>query len=129
MKKMFLGICFILFSHLLSAQQITGKVTDATSGAPIPSATIEIPDIASTVTDNAGNFQFRKIKAGNYTVRISSIGYQTLEKSISDKDINAVFTLERWNLFLKPVEIKAIRAGEKSPFTKTDIGKKEIEKQ
>src|SRR5882724_12063582 len=129
MKKMFLGICFMLISYLLSAQQIAGKVTDAASGAPIPSATVEIPDIASTVTNNAGSFLFKKIKTGTYTIRISSIGYQTLEKSISDKDKNVEFKLERWNLFLQPVEIKAIRAGEKSPFTKTDIGKNEIEKQ
>ena len=30
-------------------------------------------------------------------------------------------------LFLQPVEVKALRAGEKAPFTKTDISKKEIE--
>ncbi len=32
-------------------------------------------------------------------------------------------------LLLEPVEIKAIRAGENSPFTKTNLTKKEIEKQ
>ncbi len=30
--------------------------------------------------------------------------------------------------FLQPVEVKALRAGEKAPFTKTDITKQEIEK-
>lgn len=30
-------------------------------------------------------------------------------------------------LFLQPVEVKALRAGEKAPFTKMDISKKEIE--
>jgi len=30
-------------------------------------------------------------------------------------------------LFLQPVEVHALRAGEKAPFTKTDISKKEIE--
>ena len=30
-------------------------------------------------------------------------------------------------LFLQPVEVKALRAGEKAPFTKTDLSKKEIE--
>jgi len=30
-------------------------------------------------------------------------------------------------LFLQPVEVRALRAGEKAPFTKTDIGKKQIE--
>src|SRR5580692_625406 len=30
-------------------------------------------------------------------------------------------------LFLQPVEVRALRAGEKAPFTKTDIGKPQIE--
>src|ERR1700761_8190319 len=30
-------------------------------------------------------------------------------------------------LFLQPVEVRALRAGEKAPFTKTDISKREIE--
>jgi iron complex outermembrane receptor protein len=30
-------------------------------------------------------------------------------------------------LFLQPVEVRALRAGEKAPFTKTDIGKQQIE--
>src|ERR1700743_3566601 len=30
-------------------------------------------------------------------------------------------------LFLQPVEVRALRAGEKAPFTKTDLSKKEIE--
>ena len=30
--------------------------------------------------------------------------------------------------YLQPVEVQAIRAGEKAPFAKTDITKKEIEK-
>src|SRR5699024_10445040 len=35
--------------------------------------------------------------------------------------------LERYNLFLQPVEIRAIRAADQAPFTKTNISKKEIE--
>ncbi|HWB91451.1 MAG TPA: hypothetical protein VG605_06345, partial [Puia sp.] len=30
-------------------------------------------------------------------------------------------------LFLQPVEVRALRAGEKAPFTKTDIDRKQIE--
>jgi len=34
----------------------------------------------------------------------------------------------RDTLFLQPVEVRALRAGERAPFTKTDIGKAQIEK-
>ncbi|HXB94568.1 MAG TPA: hypothetical protein VNU70_05395, partial [Puia sp.] len=35
--------------------------------------------------------------------------------------------LDSEKLFLQPVEVRALRAGEKAPFTKTDIGKRQIE--
>ena len=37
-------------------------------------------------------------------------------------------TPDSTKFFLQPVEVKALRAGEKAPFTKTDITKQEIEK-
>lgn len=36
-------------------------------------------------------------------------------------------TSDSLKLFLQPVEVRALRAGEKAPFTKTDITKKQIE--
>jgi len=36
-------------------------------------------------------------------------------------------SLSRPALFMQPVEVRALRAGEKAPFTKTDITKKQIE--
>src|SRR5882724_3993359 len=129
MKKMFLGICYFVISQSLWARQVQGTVTDVSSGAAIASATVELVDVGSTITDNEGKFLFRKIKPGNYSLHISSIGYRTLEKNVSTGDTATRFQLERWNLFLQPVEIKAIRAEEISPFTKTDISKKDIERQ
>ena len=34
-----------------------------------------------------------------------------------------------YHSFLQPIEIKAVRASDKAPFTKTNLSKKEIEKQ
>ena len=39
------------------------------------------------------------------------------------------FRIKTAGLFLNPVEITAIRAGDKTPFTKTDVNSKEIEKR
>src|SRR6185295_4791368 len=38
-------------------------------------------------------------------------------------------SLLAYQLFLQPVEIRAVRAGELAPFTKTTLNKKEIEKE
>ena len=42
-------------------------------------------------------------------------------------DTTAVRHRDSLKLYLQPVEVRALRAGEKAPFTKTDIGKKQIE--
>src|SRR5687768_11018159 len=126
MKKMFLGICYLLLTQW-SMAQISGKVTDAVTATPIASATVELDQQTVTLTNESGNFEFKKIRPGNYTVRISSVGYQTVERTIaSGNTVN--ISLDRFNLFLQPVEIKAIRAADNAPFTKTNLTKKEIEK-
>ncbi|MGN6415990.1 MAG: TonB-dependent receptor [Pseudobacter sp.] len=127
MQKLFLGICYVLCSQWLTAQQIAGKVTDLNSGAAVASATIELSNIASTTTSPSGDFVFRKIKPGNYRLRISSVGYKAVDTTVAAGSA-LEFRLERLNLFMQPVEVKAIQAGDKSPFTKTNLSKKEIEK-
>ena len=39
-----------------------------------------------------------------------------------------VQTRDSLKLFLQPVEVRALRAGEKAPFTKTEMSKQEIER-
>jgi iron complex outermembrane recepter protein len=129
MKKMLFGICYLLLSQWLYAQQIAGRVTDAATGNAVAAATVELTDIATTLTNDNGEFVFKKIKPGNYVVRISSIGFRTVQQTLAAGNNIQEIRLERLNLFLQPVEIKAIRAGEKAPFTKSNLGKKEIENQ
>lgn len=127
MQKLFLGICYLLCSQWLSAQQLSGKVTDLNSGAAIASATVELSNIATTTTNASGEFIFKKIRSGNYRIRISSIGFRSVDTSIAAGS-SLEFKLERLNLFMQPVEVRAIQAGERAPFTKTNLSKKEIEK-
>jgi iron complex outermembrane recepter protein len=125
MKKMILGICYLFLSQYLAAQ-ISGKVTDASS-TPIAAATVELSNGLSTLTTESGNFEFKKVKPGNYTLQVTSVGYQSASQQVSTgSPINV--KLERLNLFLQPVEIKATRADDKAPFTKSNLSKKEIEK-
>jgi iron complex outermembrane receptor protein len=128
MQKLFLGICYLLCSQWLTAQQISGKVTDISSGAAVASATVELSNIATTTTSTSGDFIFKKIRPGNYRIRISSIGYKAVDTTVDAGSGVLAFKLQRLNLFMQPVEVKAIQAGDKSPFTKTNLNKKEIEK-
>src|SRR6478672_9910126 len=98
MKKMLLGICYLLFTYCVTAQ-ISGKVTDASSSTPIASATVELSNGMSTLTTENGSFEFRKIKPGNYTLRVTSIGFQAVNQPVASGN-SIEIKLERMNLFL-----------------------------
>jgi iron complex outermembrane receptor protein len=128
MKKLSLAICYILMNvHIFAQNTFKGKVTDATSGSAVQGATIEFEKNGSVVTDANGIFTI-SIPSHSYLIKITSIGYKKLETRTAFTPDIAEFKLERYDLFLQPVEIHAIRAGDKAPFTKTDISKRDIEK-
>ncbi|MBC7827969.1 MAG: TonB-dependent receptor [Chitinophagaceae bacterium] len=128
MKKMLFGICYLLLTRTVVAQNLPGKVTDAATGAAIASATIELDNAGFLISSDSGEFEFKKLKPRTYAIRISAIGFRTYEGGIQPTGQKTAFKLERINLFMQPVEVRATRAGEKAPFTKTNISKKEIEK-
>jgi outer membrane receptor protein involved in Fe transport len=81
-----LGTLFtLLFSTLLIAQTITGKITDKND--VIPFANVIITDInnkiiAGTTSDNSGFFKL-KISKGVYTLEIRYLGYTSWKKEIN----------------------------------------------
>ena len=126
--KLFFTTLLLLSANALFCQSVfKGKVTDAATGLPVPQATIELQNGTSTIADDQGAFS-APLKKGAQQIRISGIGYKMLEQNISANDPAATFRLERVQLFLQPVEIRAVRAGDNAPFTKTNLYKKDLEK-
>jgi iron complex outermembrane recepter protein len=131
LKKLFIIAMAILMPLLASAQfSITGKILEKNSGLALKSASISLANPAlSTRTDLNGNFSFKNLKAGNYLIKITYIGYQTLEKSISlDGSINLDLELIPNNLLADEVLVRATRASENSASTYRNISKEELEK-
>lgn len=128
MKKLLLGICLLLTASTIWAQKnFKAKVTDKETHQPLAGISVEINN-TGTVTDENGEFVLANLKPGKYTLKLSGVGYRTEIFAISspEKEVK-IFELQPINLFLQPVEIKAIRAGDKAPFTKTNINKRAIE--
>jgi len=80
----FLGLVTLLVSGMLTAQIITGKVTD--NIGVIPFANVSITNnkgeiISGTTTNENGLFEI-KTKNGNYKIEISYLGYKTWKKEI-----------------------------------------------
>jgi iron complex outermembrane recepter protein len=105
-----------------------GRVTDSLTGSPIAGATIEINRIDIEQTNEDGYFGLHRIRPGSYTVKVTSVGYTGYEAVLSlGSETPVQIRLSPIRLFMQPVEVKALRAGDKAPFTKTDINKRQIE--
>jgi TonB-dependent receptor len=66
------------------AGEVTGRVTDSTTGRPLPNATVRIEPLGRTVVaDRSGEFRVADVPAGSYQVTAHSVGFrdamQTLE--------------------------------------------------
>lgn len=81
--KIFTGLfVFCIMAGAVSAQDITGKITDASTSEPLPGAIIKIQGTnTGTESDMNGEYTISKLKPGSYTVVYSYIGYG--EKTVS----------------------------------------------
>lgn len=78
-SRISLLLALLLPAGLLSAQQFTGRVTDAT-GAVIPKAAVVAHNVDTnldtrTVSTGSGNYTIPYLKAGNYTVSVAAKGF------------------------------------------------------
>ncbi len=65
---------------------IRGRITDET-GSPLPNASIVLVGTdKGTAADSRGEFAITGIKAGNYRLQVSAVGFQTMIKDVVVKD-------------------------------------------
>jgi len=109
---------------------ISGKVIDQQTGEALPGATISSSNPAiSIIADANGRYHFNNLKSGNYTIKVSFIGYQTITKNVLlNTDAVSDFALKPGTLFTEDVTVTATRATQNSPTAFTDLGKKDIDK-
>lgn len=66
---------------------IRGTVLDATTNAPISTASITTnPATSAVITDQEGNFSITDVNTGDYTVTVQKIGYKTKSVSVAVKN-------------------------------------------
>ena len=89
MRRMFLALCLVVVSTIAFAQNetpggsIKGTITNG-DNKPVVAATVRLKGTKkATLTNNEGSFVIENIPPGNYSVEITSIGYQTYEKEIT----------------------------------------------
>lgn len=80
---MFLLLSMVAFPALCQQKcQFTGKVVNTRSN-PVGSSTIYLLNTnLVTISDEKGNFSFKDLNPGKYSVQVSSIGFATLESDV-----------------------------------------------
>ncbi len=130
----FLFIVFIsalLFNpEYLNGQSLRGKVTDLNDD-PLAGASIAIAGTYNGVQSGAdGVYGFSGLKPGNYTIRFSYIGYETLVKDLEIvNDTLLDVKLSPMAIITGDVIISATRAGDKAPLAYTNIAGDILEKR
>lgn len=130
MKNLLTAITALLLPFLAAAQlSVSGKITSK-SGAALSGATVSVLNSAyRTAADAGGNYRIEGIKPGNYTIRVTYIGYQPLtQKVFLNADAKIDFTLEPESLLTEAVTVMGVRAAKNSPTTYTNLTKKDLAK-
>jgi iron complex outermembrane receptor protein len=130
-RSSFTTVFFILIYSVFGQYTIEGNISDDATGEPLPGANIILENTFSATTSAVdGSFRIEKLTAGNYSLKVSYIGFETLLKELSVKDDVEL------NLVLKPqvymseeIIISAIRAGGAAPTTYSMMNQGQIEKK
>ena len=129
MNRKYTGIILMLATIFLSALAhaqplVKGKVVDVQSRLPLEGITVTLlPAQISIVTDQLGNFVFRRSKeSGNMSLNVSSIGYAT--QTISLQELKAAhynIAIGSHNIELSSVVISAHSGDQYKAISTTDI--------
>ena len=131
-SKILLAGLFCMAFIVTGAQvNIRGTVTDGNENA-LSGATVFFitgGTERTTITNTQGEFVFNKVKENvSGLIRATFTGMQQAEENVfTNQNKTLRLTLTANNYFLDPLEVKAVRAADKAPFTKTNISKKAIE--
>ena len=110
MKNVFLLVLMGLISLSVSGQPrqpltISGHVTDADAKESMPQATVQLfrsrdsTFVGGTVTDLHGNFSIEAPTNGIYRLKISSVGYQPIQREVTMRNNR---DQELGDLFMSP---------------------------
>ena len=134
MKKL-LGTlaAFVLAATTFAQVNISGKVTNK-ENKPLEGATVSLQingkKDRTALTSGIGDFEFTNVSSNAVCkLIIQFVGMQTAEENFTaaeNKNFN--FVLNELAYLLEPLEVKAIRASDRAPFTKTNISKQDLAK-
>ena len=112
-------VCLLLWlPFTLSGQRsVSGRITDAADGSPIPAVTVFLANTAVGIsTDNDGKYRLNIPGEGSYQLKVSHVGYQPVTKDIEPGNKSVEF-----NVALQSIELGELTVATKVKFRRTDI--------
>lgn len=135
MKKFFTIIILLFIAGVLPAQNymLRGKIADSKTREPIQNAVVFISYNHMTYTDSDGKFQLPELKEGEYTLKISQVGYKSISESIYINENVAKDFL----LILSPIELDEVMISanrfdkylKNSPYSELLVNREQIEQK
>lgn len=110
---------------------VSGRVTAAEDGIPLVGASATLKNtFTGDQAKQDGYFAMPNVPKGSYTLVVSYLGYETIEKNIEvgETDVFFKIKLTRKPIVSDELVVYGTRANENTPTTYTNLAKKEIEK-
>ncbi|WP_343531763.1 TonB-dependent receptor [Pedobacter sp.] len=131
--KVFLMLCVLLWTGFAAIAQsivVSGTVTDKLTKEPIPgvSVTVKGKTIGSS-TDQNGKFSFTTTEKPPFTLSVTFVGFNPVEREITGTSTNLSFELESGAILGQEVVVSASRTPERileSPVTIERMGAAQI---
>ncbi len=115
MKKLLI-LLLLIYSNLVFSQNtgnLSGKITDKATNKALENVEIMILELSrGTTTDAGGEYTFKELPYGTYTIKIKLLGYKSLMKKIKFNDKSKKYfnyKLEKDNVSLGEVVISAAK--------------------
>ena len=124
MKKLILSLVLLVLSTAIpvyaievdpakDGNTIKGHIIEKNTEEDLPFATILIVETGQGMAaDDTGHFTFKKIPAGEYTLRVQLVGFLTQEKKVTVSNefgVNLHFEMEEDNVMMDEVVVSANR--------------------
>ncbi|HEV7380427.1 MAG TPA: TonB-dependent receptor [Dyadobacter sp.] len=122
-------LLFISISHVWAQKTISGKITDAADGKPLPGATVRAGEIRGTATDKEGNFSLKDIAENITELQVSYVGYQSQKLVLEAGSKTLNIQLVKSTYQADEVIINATRVNDKTGMAYTNVNAEAIAKQ
>ncbi len=121
-------IAVLMPLQLFAQFTLSGNVIDKENHEALIGAHISLKELnLMTVSDESGNFNFKSIEKGTYTLEASYIGFKIYETTINiTKDSKVKIAMTADSMMEDEIIVTASRVGEKTPLTYSEINSKEL---